>query len=87
MGLLKGTGQLNGRSEVLLGKFLRECPNDTEEVHIATKFAAYPWRVFPGNVRAACRGSLRRLEMQALSLGQLHWSAANYAPLQVRVIR
>lgn len=29
-----------------------------------------------------CRGSLRRLHMEQLSIGQLHWSAAKYAPLQ-----
>jgi len=76
-----GTGQLNGRSECLLGRFVREYPG-RDEIHIATKFAAYPWRVLPANFLAACRGSLRRLEMESLSLGQLHWSTANYAPLQ-----
>ncbi len=50
---------------------------------MATKLAAYPWRVFPANMVAACKGSLRRLGMEQLALGQLHWSAANYAPLQV----
>lgn len=79
-----GTGQLNGKSESLLGRFIREAP-ENRTVHIATKFAAYPWRVFPSNMVAACRGSLRRLEMETLSLGQLHWSTANYAPLQVRL--
>ena len=78
-----GTGQWNGRSEILLGRFLKEFPDDAR-IHIATKFAAYPWRVFPANIVAACRGSLRRLEAERLSLGQLHWSTANYAPLQVR---
>jgi pyridoxine 4-dehydrogenase len=80
-----GTGRLNGRSEQLLGRFVREYPGSEsvrDNIHIATKLAAYPWRVTPGNMVAACRGSLRRLEMPALSLGQLHWSAAKYAPLQ-----
>ena len=31
---------------------------------------------------AACQGSLERLDADQISLGQLHWSAANYAPLQ-----
>lgn len=29
-----------------------------------------------------CRGSLRRLQAEDLAIGQLHWSAAKYAPLQ-----
>eukprot|EP01025_Chloroclados_australasicus_P000991 TRINITY_DN10318_c1_g1_i3.p1 TRINITY_DN10318_c1_g1~~TRINITY_DN10318_c1_g1_i3.p1 ORF type:complete len:374 (-),score=15.31 TRINITY_DN10318_c1_g1_i3:257-1378(-) len=79
-----GTGRLNGRSEYLLGKFIREYleSNKSANIHIATKFAAYPWRVFPQNIVWACQGSLRRLGMQTLSLGQLHWSTSTYAPLQ-----
>ena len=42
----------------------------------------YPWRVLPSNIVAACKGSLQRLGTEQLSLGQLHWSASNYAPLQ-----
>eukprot|EP00210_Caulerpa_lentillifera_P008132 g7766.t1 len=76
-----GTGRLNGRSEMLLGEFIKDYKG-SREVHIATKFAAYPWRVLPMNIVAAARGSLRRLDQEALSLGQLHWSTANYAPLQ-----
>lgn len=32
------------------------------------------------------RGSLRRLGMEKVAIGQLHWSAANYAPLQERAL-
>ena len=55
-----GTGSgLDGRSEVLLGKFLRECKESSSaaeveaasQVQIATKFAAYPWRITPGKER------------------------------------
>ncbi|PNW83897.1 hypothetical protein CHLRE_04g216350v5 [Chlamydomonas reinhardtii] len=80
-----GTGRLNGKSELLLGQFVREYPGSDRvrnNLHIATKFAAYPWRVLPGNVVAACKGSLRRLGLEQLSVGQLHWSTANYQPLQ-----
>jgi len=57
-----GTGNgLDGRSEVLLGKFLRECPSDTAGVQIATKFAPYPWRITPGAITAAARESAGRL--------------------------
>jgi diketogulonate reductase-like aldo/keto reductase len=64
----------------------REYPGSSRlasNLHVATKFAAYPWRVTPGNIMAACRGSLRRVGLEQISLGQLHWSAAKYAPLQV----
>lgn len=33
-----------------------------------------------------CRGSLKRLEMEQLALGQLHWSTANYAPFQEKAL-
>ncbi|EIE24793.1 Aldo/keto reductase [Coccomyxa subellipsoidea C-169] len=76
-----GTGRLNGRSEQLLGRFIAESPTKRrDDVLIATKFAAYPWRVTPGQYVSACRGSLRRLGLNQLALGQLHWSVAKYAP-------
>eukprot|EP00850_Spirogloea_muscicola_P005622 SM000026S08871 [mRNA] locus=s26:275382:278066:+ [translate_table: standard] len=136
-----GTGRLNGRAELLLGRFIREYPglqptcspdfgllgiqmhhdapipaprmlsctfqgvNPIDEppdlapgswstgservrqrVRVATKFAAYPWRLTTAQMVAACRGSLRRLGADKLAVGQLHWSAAKYAPLQERVL-
>lgn len=82
-----GTGKLNGRSELLLGKFIREYPGkDAKNVNIATKFAAFPWRLTPSQIVSACKGSLKRLEMEQLALGQLHWSAANYAPFQEQAL-
>jgi aryl-alcohol dehydrogenase-like predicted oxidoreductase len=48
-----GTGKLNGRSEQLLGQFLREYPGSdatADNVRIATKLAAYPWRLAPQQV-------------------------------------
>lgn len=53
-----GTGRLNGQSEKLLGRFIREYPGgakDADGVLVATKLAAYPWRVFPGQFVLACR--------------------------------
>lgn len=52
-----GTGALNGRSEELLGRFVRENEDIQagSPVHIATKLAGYPWRVTPWNMTAACR--------------------------------
>jgi aryl-alcohol dehydrogenase-like predicted oxidoreductase len=70
----------------LLGQFTREYPGSERtrsNIHIATKLAAYPWRVTPGQFVSACKGSLKRLGAEQLTLGQLHWSTAKYAPLQV----
>ena len=44
----------------------------------------YEKRVVKSFSRA--RGSLRRLGREQLALGQLHWSAARYAPLQERAL-
>ena len=33
-----------------------------------------------------CRGSLRRLGVEQIALGQLHWSVAKYAPPLERVL-
>ena len=53
-----GTGRLNGRSEQLLGRFIAEYPGSQatrDGVLVATKLAAYPWRITPGQYVAACR--------------------------------
>lgn len=84
-----GTGKLNGRSELLLGKFIREFPGPKRvrsNIHIATKFAAYPWRLTSRQFVDACKSSLGRLQLEQLGIGQLHWSTANYAPLQEKVL-
>ena len=39
-----------------------------------------------GQMAAACRGSLRRLQLERAAIGQVHWSAAKYAPLQERAL-
>ncbi|KAJ6687450.1 AFLATOXIN B1 ALDEHYDE REDUCTASE [Salix koriyanagi] len=53
-----GTGRLNGKSEKLLGKFIQEFPGKQmrNDIVIATKFAAYPWRLTPGPVRESLQG-------------------------------
>lgn len=84
-----GTGLLNGRSEELLGQFVREYPGSERQrnnICIATKLAPYPWRITSGQFVAACKGSLRRLGMEQIGIGQLHWSTANYQPLQERAL-
>lgn len=80
-----GTGRLNGQSEKLLGKFICEFQGQKQvkdNILIATKFAAYPWRLTPGQFVNACKSSLQRMEIEQIGIGQLHWSTANYAPLQ-----
>lgn len=53
--MLAGTGKLEGRSEQLLGQFLDAYPGSPAvrgNVRIATKLAAYPWRLTPKQVGA-----------------------------------
>ena len=70
-----------------VGRFLRECPSPAvSSVQIATKFAAYPWRITPGSIVQAARESAARLGKETVELGQLHWSTGNYQPLQERAL-
>lgn len=77
-----GTGKLNGRSESLLGQFASDYlgPN-SEQICLATKLAAYPWRLTRQAMVRACRASAERFG-RPVDLAQLHWSTANYAPWQ-----
>ncbi|MBD1918371.1 MULTISPECIES: aldo/keto reductase [Cyanophyceae] len=77
-----GTGRLNGRSEVLLGQFAQSYtgPN-RDSLCLATKLAAYPWRLTAGSVVKAGAASVERLG-RPIDLAQMHWSTANYAPWQ-----
>jgi len=77
-----GTGRLNGRSESLLGQFAAAYQGDhRDRLCIATKLAAYPWRLTRGSMLKAGAASARRLG-RPVDLAQLHWSTANYAPWQ-----
>ena len=77
-----GTGKLKGRSELLLGKFAQEYQGiDKENICIATKLAAYPWRWTRNSIISACNASSKRLGKN-VDLVQMHWSTANYAPWQ-----
>ena len=77
-----GTGRLNGRSETLLGQFASayQGPNQAQ-ICLATKLAAYPWRITRGSVVKAGSASAQRLG-RPIDLAQMHWSTANYAPWQ-----
>jgi len=63
----------NGRSETLIGKFLKE---RRDKIFIATKLgrtsSLYPDKYTEANVRAATEASLQRLGVSALDLTQLH---------------
>lgn len=77
-----GTGRLNGRSETLLGNFANAYsgPN-ADKICLATKLAAYPWRLTRGSMVKACEASAKRFG-RSVDIAQLHWSTANYAPWQ-----
>lgn len=77
-----GTGKLNGRSEQLLGRFSREYRgSNLDKICIATKLAAYPWRLTRQSMVSAGNASTQRLGRN-VDLVQMHWSTANYAPWQ-----
>jgi aryl-alcohol dehydrogenase-like predicted oxidoreductase len=63
----------DGRSETLIGKFLRNCDR---AIFVATKLgrtsALYPANYTEAGVRAATEASLKRLKVEALDLTQLH---------------
>lgn len=76
-----GTGRLNGQSEKLLGRFTAEYVGiNQDKICLATKLAAYPWRLTRGSMVKACQASAQRLGR--VDLAQMHWSTANYFPWQ-----
>lgn len=70
----------------MLGRCIAEYPKPPPRggIHVATKFATYPWRITPGSLVDACKASAARLGVESISVGQLHWSPSNYAPWQAR---
>src|SRR5947209_6224008 len=63
-----------GRSEELIGKFLKET---STPIFVATKLGRFPSPGWPGNfslesIRAHTENSLRRLGVEAIDLTQLH---------------
>ena len=77
-----GTGSLKGRSEKLLGEYLRKLPkHKLNKIIVATKLAPYPWRLGREGFRNAFKSSKERLGGK-IDRVQLHWSTARYAPWQ-----
>lgn len=60
----------NGRSERLLGQFLKHTETP---VIVATKFFPLPWRWTKSSVTRAMRASLERLQLDRVDLYQIHW--------------
>jgi len=77
-----GTGNLQGRSELLIGKFLLNTPSAKKKrIQVATKLAPYPWRIGNRGFNKPFLKSLERLNNK-LDIVQLHWSTAKYNPWQ-----
>ena len=77
-----GTGNLQGRSESLLGQFLLDTPSAKKKrIQVATKLAPYPWRIGERGFNKPFLKSLERLNNK-LDIVQLHWSTARYNPWQ-----
>jgi aryl-alcohol dehydrogenase-like predicted oxidoreductase len=59
-----------GKSESLLGQFVRDIP---QPLFLATKFMPLPWRLTKNSLLRAIQHSLKRLGRDAISLYQIHW--------------
>ena len=76
-----GTGKFKGQSEKLLGRFSQAYEGTHKaQICLATKLAAYPWRLTRNSMVTAGKASIAR--MGRVDLAQMHWPTANYAPWQ-----
>jgi aryl-alcohol dehydrogenase-like predicted oxidoreductase len=64
-----------GKSEQLLGKFIKETNATTQ---IASKYMPLPWRFRPEDVADAVTASLKRLNMPSMDLYQVHFPAPSF---------
>ena len=63
-----GTGNLQGRSELLIGKFLLNTPSSKKKrIQVATKLAPYPWRIGDRGFNKPFLKSLERLNNKLAS--------------------
>jgi aryl-alcohol dehydrogenase-like predicted oxidoreductase len=67
----------SGLSERLLGGLLKETD---QPVLVATKFFPWPWRLTPGSLPRALKGSLERLGLDSVDLYQIHWPTPLMSP-------
>ncbi|GAB4417652.1 MAG: aldo/keto reductase [Anaerolineales bacterium] len=59
----------SGRSERLLGQFLKE---SEQPVLVATKYFPFPWRLTKSSLMRALKGSLERIGVEMVDLYQIH---------------
>jgi aryl-alcohol dehydrogenase-like predicted oxidoreductase len=59
-----------GKSEELLGKFIKETNATTQ---VASKYMPLPWRFRSEDLADAVTASLKRLRMPSMALYQVHW--------------
>lgn len=59
----------SGRSERLLGQFLKETD---QPVLVATKYFPFPWRLTKKSLIRALKGSLERIKIESADLYQIH---------------
>lgn len=64
-----------GKSEELLGKFIKET---SASAQIATKYMPLPWRFRQQDVADAVTASLQRLKLPAMDLYQVHFPAPSF---------
>lgn len=67
----------SGRSERLLGQFLKETD---QPVLVATKFFPWPWRLTKGFIPRALKASLERMSIYSVDLYQIHWPSPLLSP-------
>lgn len=67
----------SGRSERLLGQFLKETD---QPVLVATKFFPWPWRLTKGFIPRALKASLERMSIDSVDLYQIHWPSPLLSP-------
>lgn len=67
----------SGRSERLLGQFLKET---SQPVLVATKFFPFPWRFSKNSVPSALKASLERMALESVDLYQVHWPSPLLSP-------
>lgn len=67
----------SGRSERLLGQFLKETD---QPVLVATKFFPWPWRLTKGFIPRALKASLERMGVDSVDLYQIHWPSPLLSP-------
>lgn len=67
----------SGRSERLLGQFLKETG---QPALVATKFFPWPWRLSKDFIPRALKGSLERMRIESADLYQIHWPSPLMTP-------